>query len=675
MSTKRSNSFQIRRRHNQDELLTQILGVDKLSKSFLSFSTKHVNRAKKGKGINENISIETKSNRQTRFKYNTKKYSHEQINILRKIDAREYSAKSLIEELKYLRENCPYIEKFTDEILITKDELQIFEKDEPSDFAQIVNAQNVINIINFLYDIFSDDIDAFISNLSELNIYFSYIKCENTHKAIDCALMCSIPPIIYNHISTNGYKGFKNNKIKSENKSQNIFDEKNSKDLENCYENMISFNLIDKIGINNFENYPTIIYFINENLAQKLISKKIINIPYKDFHINTKKKNQGYQKINMNIKMKNDIHLLMNYNFLSLKGNFIQSIGQKIFLKKGLSYIIVIALNIEDIINNKKSIKYFVTKFIELYNNIPSLKEKININQCQLFLISNNNLINSAEILSKKSDSKFIKKNMNNFFYASPQLGLSTILQLKNNIKNNTLIINKLEAENKEIKNKIKQIEDLKQENKENKEEEYEEEYVNSKEVLRAKTVPNIDTIICELRKGNVDYLEKFDILYSCFSKISNYYKYCKKELLFHKVSPFIGKEIKSQKDKQNWDKIKEILEKKINENKTFKNYYEGLIELLFDTNNSIKKHDINSDCFYGCTIETKIFIQSMLIFTSILEDNLKIKNIEAKYQIALLVKCLYFLGEEKLIKLLNNEISSEGIFKKIICCPKIFNE
>jgi len=64
-----------------------------------------------------------------------------------------------------------------------------------------------------------------------------------------------------------------------------------------------------------------------------------------------------------------------------------------------------------------------------------------------------------------------------------------------------------------------------------------------------------------------------------------------------------------------------------------------------------------------------------MLIFTSILEDNLKIKNIEAKYQIALLVKCLYFLGEEKLIKLLNNEISSEGIFKKIICCPKIFNE
>ena len=224
MIIKHSNSFQIRRRHNQDELLTQILGVDKLSKSFLSFSTKHVNRAKKG--INENISIETKSNRQTRFKYNTKKYSHEQINILRKIDAREYSAKSLIEELKYLRENCPYIEKFTDEILITKDELLIFEKDEPSDFSQIVNAQNVINIINFLYDIFSDNIDAFISNLSELNIYFSYNKCQNIHKTIDCELMCSIPPIIYNHISTNGYKGFKNNKIKSENKSQNIFDEK-----------------------------------------------------------------------------------------------------------------------------------------------------------------------------------------------------------------------------------------------------------------------------------------------------------------------------------------------------------------------------------------------------------------------------------------------------------------
>ena len=245
----------------------------------------------------------------------------------------------------------------------------------------------------------------------------------------------------------------------------------------------------------------------------------------------------------MNIKMNNNIQLLMNYNFLNLKGDFIHSIGQKIFLKKGLSYIIVIALNIEDIINNKKSIKYFVTKFIESYNNIPSLTTKININQFQLFLISNNNIINSAEILTKKSDSKFIKKNMNNFFYVSPQLGLSTIFQLKNNIKNNSLIINHLKDENKEIKNKIKQIEAL---NQENKEEEYEEEYVNSKEVLRAKTVPNIDTIICELKKGNVGCLEKFDIFYSCFSKISNYYRHCKKELLFHKVIPFIGKEIKS---------------------------------------------------------------------------------------------------------------------------------
>ena len=670
MSIKRSNSFKIRRRHNQDELFTQKLGVDKFNNSFRSFINKSVNLTKKG--INENIRIEIKSNRQARFKYNIKKYSKEQINILRKFEAKEYSAKSLIEELKYLRENCPFVEKFTDEILITKNELQIFEKDEPSDFAQIVNAQNVINIINFLYDIFSEDIEAFISNLSKLNIYFSYIKCENIHKTIDCVLMCSIPPIIYNHISTNGYTGFKNNKMKSEKKSQNIFDEKNSKDLENCFENMIYFNLIDKIGINNCENYPTIIYFINENLAQKLISKKIIIIPYKDFHINTKKKNHGYQKINMNIKMNNNIQLLMNYNFLNLKGDFIHSIGQKIFLKKGLSYIIVIALNIEDIINNKKSIKYFVTKFIESYNNIPSLTTKININQFQLFLISNNNIINSAEILTKKSDSKFIKKNMNNFFYASPQLGLSTIFQLKNNIKNNSLIINHLKDENKEIKNKIKQIEAL---NQENKEEEYEEEYVNSKEVLRAKTVPNIDTIICELKKGNVGCLEKFDIFYSCFSKISNYYRHCKKELLFHKVIHFIGKEIKSQKDKENWDKIKETFDTKINENKILKNYYQGLIELLFETDNSKKKPEINSDCFYGCPLEVKIFIQSMLIFTLILEDNLKIKNIETKYQIAILVKCLYFLGEEKLLKLLNNEISSEEIFKKLICCPKIFIE
>lgn len=321
MSIKRSNSFHIRRRHSQDETFTQILEVDKCNKSFLSFTSKSVNHAIKG--INENINIEMKSNRQARFKYNIKKYSQEQINILKKFEAKEYSAKSLIEELKYLRENCPFVEKFTDEILITKNELQIFEKDEPTDYAQIVNAQNVINIINFLYDIFSENINSFISYLSKLNIYFSYIKCENTHKTIDCVLMCSIPPIIYNHISTNGYKGFKKNKMKSEKKSQNIFDEKNSKDLENCYENMISFNLIDKIGINNCENYPTIIYFINENLAQKLISKKIISIPYKDFRINTKKKNRGYQKINMNIKMKNDIHLLMNYNFLSLKGDFI----------------------------------------------------------------------------------------------------------------------------------------------------------------------------------------------------------------------------------------------------------------------------------------------------------------------------------------------------------------
>ena len=65
-----------------------------------------------------------------------------------------YTIQSFISELKLFREKCPIIKEFCENKLLCKKDLDIFEKENSADFLPAMNATNMINIVNFLWDIF-----------------------------------------------------------------------------------------------------------------------------------------------------------------------------------------------------------------------------------------------------------------------------------------------------------------------------------------------------------------------------------------------------------------------------------------------------------------------------------------------------------------------------------------
>ena len=128
--------------------------------------------------------------------------------------------------------------------------------------------------------------------------------------------------------------------------------------------------------------------------------------------------------------------IYQDYNFVHINGVIAQSIGKKIFLKKGVAYIISIKINVEDIISKIEAIEQSEKKFIESYKNAVVSKRKLfNIETYQLLFMSNRNLDDSAKKLREKLNKKIVKKNMENFIYSSPAIGLNMILNLQKSMR------------------------------------------------------------------------------------------------------------------------------------------------------------------------------------------------------------------------------------------------
>ena len=104
----------------------------------------------------------------------------------------------------------------------------------------------------------------------------------------------------------------------------------------------------------------------------------------------------------------------------------------------------------------------------------------------------------------------------------------------------------------------------------------------------------------------------------------------------------------------------------KINANKMWSKYYEGLIELI-ELKDQKEEKDNNS--FGGCHWNL-INIEKLILFIEVLEDNIKIKNIESLYQGTMLFLGYSFLGEVELLNLIKSEPLSK-LFKKIISYGK----
>lgn len=602
------------------------------------------------------------------FRWNTQKYDPIQINLLKKLIENEHSTESILEDLKNLQEQCPIINKFSNIKLLHKKDFDLFNNEDSSKFLFLVNASNNINMVNFLWDYFSENVENFVSYLSKLNIYFSYISEENSlDKKINCVLIAMIPSFLYNFISTYADSQFKSKKIKLLAINYNKSKEKSRLDSEYCYESMISLNFLQKSGIEKNEINPTVIYYLKPDISQKLIDLKII-IPPKKYSLysfsdkNKSKECKGFEKINLSISLKNDVILQQDFNFTIINSTNNSPIGKKIVLNKGYTYIIEIKSNIKDIINNIKMIEKNKKIFIECYNNIVVNKKKLyKIDKYQLLLISDDNIYESSKKLEEKRKEKHIKKNINNFIYSSPQLGISVILNLQKSIRNLTI-------ELEEIKNKIN-IENNHRKEMKNKEDDNN--YNESIYSLKMLIPPDIPTIISNMKNKDLHNISELNSYFVSFNIVSKYLKSFKKDLLLYKVIPFIGKELKSLESKIEWEKIKKLIIKKINDNKVWSNYYQGLIDLLFDSQNPKQKKEYHYNIFYGCDTDFITLIEKLILFIEILEDNSNFINIESIYQGAMLVLGYSYLGCDGLLKLVRSEPSEKLIFRKIISSGK----
>ena len=305
--------------------------------------------SKENKKINNEIKIDCQ------IKFCKKKYDHFQAHIIQKIKENSYSNDSLIEDLKYLMQNYPKVDKFTDQKFLSKKDLDIFDEGKKSELSLLLNANNIINIVNFLWNYASKDISNFTALLMKLNINFSYTKIEKNPKKICCVLMTSIPSILYNYISTNGYSELKSKKFKFFTKEYSL-QEQSTESLEYCYRNIICLSLMEKIGFeNNAIINPTIIYYLKPSISEKLIKLNIVVPQEEKYWVdqigNYKAKEYlGYEKIDLSLTMQKNISFYQDYNFIFLNGDITKSIGKKILLKEGVTYIISIKLNVEDII-------------------------------------------------------------------------------------------------------------------------------------------------------------------------------------------------------------------------------------------------------------------------------------------------------------------------------------
>lgn len=84
-----------------------------------------------------------------------------QINFLKKLTENEHSIETMIDDLKNLQEQCPIINKFSNIKILGKKDLDIFNNVDSSNF--LINASNSLNIVNFLWDYFNENVENFVS--------------------------------------------------------------------------------------------------------------------------------------------------------------------------------------------------------------------------------------------------------------------------------------------------------------------------------------------------------------------------------------------------------------------------------------------------------------------------------------------------------------------------------
>ena len=259
---------------------------------------------------------------------NTTNYNALQIAIIEKLKDEKYKQEELINDLIELIEKCPIINKFTDMRLFKKEDFDIFIETKDEKFLFILNLHNMMNIVNLLWFYSKKNSENFLNLLDKLGIYFSYVKRKEdpNSKIIDVVLLTKIPLNLYNYISNYSDREFDNTKLKGMAKSFSKYGDKYIEDLGFCYQDLTIMNILNQLEDNQFSLNDEIIYYFNQEAAEKIINNDFIEAPdhYKlsssiktqESTIETDEKPfQGYNKFDLCLTMLEDVALEKNDNF------------------------------------------------------------------------------------------------------------------------------------------------------------------------------------------------------------------------------------------------------------------------------------------------------------------------------------------------------------------------
>ena len=607
----------------------------------------------------------------------------------------------LLESLKILLENYPAINEFkqVNDPLFSTDDFDIFKNPLDNQLIFSINLSNIISVMNLLWEVSNKSPKIFLEHTNKLNFYFSYVTDEK-FSGNDIVMLAPVSENLYNYLSTYGGEMFKDETIskKAFNYVHSI--PKFNFDRGYYFEDMNSINLLNYIGEGNYILLPKVIYYIKENTAKKLNKLNIISIPNEfKFHDPSKdvKEYKGYNEIDLAIKIKKDICIETNENFkLIPKNEYLnfktankdnsdepKKISIPIEFKEGDYYLFEMKINPNSIVNSINDIRKKYSRYIDALKNTKII-QNFEESKFNLAFVCNNSY-NDAQLATKE-----VKEDV---IYSNPQVGLRILLKYDkkfkylnekvDSIKNDNEQLKKekeefniklaaIKNDNEQLKKEMEEINTKLKELNENlknyiNQMEYDKEiiqYNNSRPYLTYISNPMKVIFLIQTKSGREDTIKRYSRLYDCFEHVSTFYKRIKERQndLCIRIIKYIGKDIKEEKEKEEWRSIKtEIL-------KRYKNsvYYKGLVIFLFgeDYNNKDKE---DFSILSGNNSEIRKYVKNFIIFLSIFMDNSPNEDIEDKFQSVIVYIAEKMIGMKIISELFDkaNAIIGDGKDKK----------
>ena len=216
----------------------------------------------------------------------------------------------IVNDINNLLNSKVIIEKIVPSGYFKENDFQIMNIKEQSKLPFIINLYNFINILNYLLEYSNNDRLLFHNFLKNIGTKFSYVE-RGQNNILDYGFCTKISPSIIAYILSKGESGFgDNNELNNLAKLYCHDSMKNRKDIGYIFENSNREYLFREIDCENFQEYPSIVYYLKKSAVQKLYKNGIFNTPTK-YSLKDEKddnsKYSGFNELDICIKIKKDV--------------------------------------------------------------------------------------------------------------------------------------------------------------------------------------------------------------------------------------------------------------------------------------------------------------------------------------------------------------------------------